>query len=105
MDAGRLITSDDDELRARKRLSGFLKVISPSTNKNDVSLATAELAAHYGHDAESLALIGAVYATSKADPDLQLRYADALARADRVDESVTMLRCFSSSTSPMTQRS
>ncbi len=90
LDAARALTHEADEAVARRKLAAFLKL--PGLGAYEQGLATATLAQHFGHEAEAMALIGALHAVDKASTDLRMRYSDALARNGRIDEAVAMLR-------------
>ncbi|MEZ0314760.1 MAG: tetratricopeptide repeat protein [Myxococcota bacterium] len=90
LDASRVLALEPDEMVARRKLALFLK--APGLGNHEQGLATATLAQHFGHEAEAMALIGALHAVDKSSADLRMRYSDALARNGRLDEAVTILR-------------
>ncbi len=90
LDAARVLALEPDEAVARRKLEAFLKI--RGFGPYERSLATATLAQHLGHEAEAMALIGALHAVDATNSDLRMRHADALARNGRIEEAVTILR-------------
>ena len=89
-DAARIAASEDDEVRARRELDAFLR--ATMIDQYGATLARASFAQHLGRENEAAGLISALYGSTQPDLDLRLRWADALARTDRLDESLTLLR-------------
>lgn len=90
-EAARLLTRGLSYDEARRRLSELLRRIDATLDRSDVVLATAALADHFGELGEVKQLVGSVAEDASSD-DVQLRWADVLARSDDIDGSVALLR-------------
>ncbi|MBC7795094.1 MAG: hypothetical protein H7Z43_15425 [Clostridia bacterium] len=88
-DAARFAASDEDDARAHRELDGFLKAMR--IEQYDATLARASFAQQLGRDGEAAGLLSALYGSTRPDLDLRLRWADALARTERIDDAVTLL--------------
>lgn len=88
-DAARIAATSDDDVRARRELDAYLS--ATRTEQYDATLARAVFAQQIGRDREAAGLISSLYGSTRPDLDLRLRWADALARIDRVDEALGIL--------------